>query len=293
MEVARCGSIAGAAESLSFVPSAVSQQIDALERELGVELTARAGRGTVLTSAGRLLVEHAEELVKRLAAAEDAVHRLNGLVSGRLRIASFTWASATLLPGALAAVAQRHPGVRLTLVEQDPSESIQALKRYEVDLAVVYQDPSLEEIAEPGVVQLELMTEPMILAVPPRHPMARKQRVALESFADDTWVVGHAGTGSHVLALRACRAAGFEPRVAYTATDYLVALRLVAAGLGVSLVPGLAIVGLGEPVGTASLDSPPARTVLAAWREGNRSESVEVMVQLLTEEAKRLARASQ
>jgi len=112
VEVARQGSIAAAAESLSFVPSAVSQQIAALERELGVELTTRVGRGIALTHAGRLLVEHAEELLGRLARAEEAVRQLGGLGSGRLRLAAFTSAGATIVPGALATLARRHPGLR-------------------------------------------------------------------------------------------------------------------------------------------------------------------------------------
>lgn len=138
---------------------------------------------------------------------------LQSMVShGRLRVASSTSASAALVPNALAVLAGLHPGPQLSLVDQDPLTSIQALKRYEVDLAVVYQDELPEEIAHSGVMQCELMTETLSLVVPRRHPMASRQRVALQSLSEDTWLIGH--PGAHVLTFRACRAAGFDPRVA-------------------------------------------------------------------------------
>lgn len=292
VEVARRGSISAAADALSFVPSAVSQQIDALEREAGVKLTARAGRGIVLTTAGRLLVDHGEDLLRRLAVAEDALRELDGLVGGRLRLASFQSAGATLVPNALSRFAREHSGVRLSLIEEEPAQSIPALKRHDVDLAVIYHYDFVDPVAEPGIEQRRLMTDEMTLVMPPDHRLASRGRVTLQRFAEDVWIVDHPGTSAYILTTRACRAAGFEPDIAYTTDDYLVALRLVAGGLGVSFVPTLALTGLHEAVSCASLRQPPGREVLAAWREDSRSEAVRVMVELLTDESARVGPAA-
>lgn len=285
VEVARRGSISAAANALSFVPSAVSQQIDALEREVGVQLTARAGRGIVLTNAGQLLVEHGEELLRRLTVAEEAVRELDGLAGGRLRVASFQSAGATLVPNALKAFARAHPRVQLSLVEEEPARSVPALKRYDVDLALIYHYQFVEAISEPYIVWRELMTDTMALVVGSDHPHSSTRRVRLEQFSDDVWIADHPGTSAHTLTTRACGAAGFEPNIAFTTDDYLVALRLVAGGLGVSFVPSIALTGLRESVRVARLVAPPAREVLAAWREDNRSEAVGAMVNLLAREA--------
>ena len=290
VEVARQGSITAAAESLSFVPSAVSQQIAALERELGVKLTARVGRGTELTSAGRLLVERAEELLSQLGRAEDAVRSLDGVGSGRLRVGAFTSAGATIVPGALGTLAHRHPGLALSLVAQDPEQSIVALKRHEVDVAVIHRSPFEPQAPKPGVAERQLLRDELRLAVARDHALASKRRAPLESFAQDAWVLAPRGTRAHALASHACRVAGFTPTVAYTTDDTLLALRLVAAGLGVALVPTLSVAGLSEQVALVPLHVPPARAVLVAWRQDDDSEAVALMIKLMAREAKRVGR---
>lgn len=288
VEVQRRGSIAGAAESLSFVPSGISQQIGALERELGIELTARSGRRTVLTSAGRLLVEHAEGIFAGMAGAEAALRELNGLASSRLRVACFSSAAATLLPRVFATLVDQHPGIRVSLVDEGPPESILALKDHDVDLAVIDRYPTAEEAPEIGVAECELMAEGLLLAVSPSHWAALESNVALERLTGETWIASGPATGLHRFVTRACRKVGFEPRIGFTTDDHLVALRLVACGLGVSVIPALSLTGLHEHVELVSLDGAPARSVLAAWRENDSSEAIAVAVALLVAEAQRL-----
>jgi DNA-binding transcriptional LysR family regulator len=288
VEVARRGSVSGAADALSVVPSAVSQQIDALEREVGVQLTQRAGRGIALTSAGRLLARHGEDLLVHLIIAETEIHNLDTLDMGQLRLATFPSAGATLLPGVLAELARAYPGLRLSLLEAEPRESIPALKRHDIDLAIVYDYRSVPSFIEAGLAQRRLLTDPMRLAIPPMHPLAAQDTTKLSQFADSTWIVDRAGMPNYVLTIEACQAAGFQPQIAFSTDDYLLTLRLVSKGLGVSFVPSLALIGLDEDVTFVDLPEPPRREILAAWHSHTTSEAVPKLLSLLTESAANL-----
>jgi len=175
-------------------------------------------------------------------------------------------------------------------VAQDPEQSVVALKRHEVDVAVIHRSPFEPQAAEPGVAERQLLRDELRLAVAREHPLASTRRASLESFADDAWVLAPRGTQAHALASRACRVAGFTPDAAYTTDNTLLALRLVAAGLGVALVPTLAVAGLSEQVALVSLDVPPARAVLVAWREDDDSEAVALIIDLMAREAKRVGK---
>jgi DNA-binding transcriptional LysR family regulator len=281
VEVARRGSIAAAAESLSFVPSAISQQIDALERELGIELTARAGRGTVLTTAGRLLVERGRELLRQLDETEEMLRGLNGLVTGRLRIASVPAVAGTLVADATAALVRRHPALDARLIERGRSESFEALRQHDVDLAVVYRYHSLNHLPELRIAQRELVTESLVMAVPPEHPLAWARDVPISRLAGETWIADRQGTDGHLLTQHVCRKAGFEPRVAHSVGDVSVALRLVSLGLGVALIPPVVLRSADRSVATVGLDTAPTSTLLVAWREAVPTEPVQAIVELL------------
>jgi molybdate transport repressor ModE-like protein len=281
VEVARRGSIAAAAESLSFVPSAVSQQIDALERELGVELTTRVGRGTVLTAAGRLLVERGEQLLRHLNEIEDALRDLNGLVAGRLRIAADPAVASTLAAQALGELARQHPGLGVALMERRRSESFEALRQRDADLAVFYSHEVLNYTPELWISQQKLLTDSLVAVVAPGHALADQRDVPIARLADEQWITDRPGTDGHLLTLLVCREAGFEPRIVHSASEPLVTLRLVSAGLGVALAPTLLVHYTAQEVAAVRLDSPPKTTVLAAWRDADKTQPVQAIVELL------------
>jgi DNA-binding transcriptional LysR family regulator len=239
-EVARHGSFTAAAQALAYTPSAVSQQIAALEREAGAILVERGPRGVSLTEPGRVLAAEADEILGRLAAAEGELQAIAGLRAGLLRLGWFATAGAILMPRAIAAFQRRYPGVGLDLFEGDPDECIPKLRARELELALVYEF----ELAEPMGTDLEqvpLVDDPLHVGLPPGHRLARRARVRLADLAGDRWIQG-VRHGSTVEELpRACRLVGFEPQIAFQTDDRIAVEGLVAAGVGVALIPRLTL----------------------------------------------------
>jgi DNA-binding transcriptional LysR family regulator len=240
-EVARLGSFSAAAGALSYTPSAISQQIAVLEREVGVGLIERSARGATVTDAGALLVRHAEEILGRLAAAEDELQAMLGLKTGRLRLGAFATAAAALVPRAISEFRHDHPAVEVGLIEVDPDEATDALRAYELDLALIYKFP-LEPAPElAGLDYLPLVDDRLNVALPSDHRLAKHKRLRLADLAAEPWVQGvYRGTTAGVLPA-ACRAAGFEPRIVFRSDDHMAVQGSVAAGLGVAVVPELAL----------------------------------------------------
>jgi DNA-binding transcriptional LysR family regulator len=240
-EVARHTSLSSAAEALAYTPSAVSQQIAALEREAGVGLVRRGARGTVLTDAGRALVRHADEIVGRLAAAEEELRAMAGLRAGRLRLGAFSTAGAVLVPQAVLAFRGSHPDVSISVVELDPEEAVRELRAHEIDLALVYEFPVVPGPSLDGLEYVPLLDDPLCIALPQGHRLARRRRVRLSDLAGEPWVQGvYRGSTAGVLPA-ACRAAGFEPRIVFRSDDHMAVQGVVAAGLGVAVAPQLIV----------------------------------------------------
>jgi DNA-binding transcriptional LysR family regulator len=276
-EVARCGSFSAAAEALSFTQPAVSRQIAALELEAGAQLVDRGSRGVRLTPAGELLVEHADVILDRLAAAENQLEALAGLAGGRLRLGTFGTANATLIPLAIRAFAAEHPAVELQLVEGWSSALVGRMVAGEVDLAVLAVDPAEEEI------ELEpLMDDRLFVALAADHPLARKPDLRLADLSAETWIESRRGASSGALA-DAARAAGFEPRIGFEAGNWLGKQGLVAAGVGVTLIPSVAVAMVREDVVLRSLgpDGPVRTLYLANQACGYRAPAVEPMKAIL------------
>jgi DNA-binding transcriptional LysR family regulator len=239
-EVARHQSLSAAAVSLSYTPSAVSQQIAALEREVGIGLVERNARGAVLTEAGRRLLRHADEIVGQIAAAEEELRAMVGLEAGRLRLGAFSTAGAVVVPRAVKAFRDRHPGVDVALVELDPEEAVAQLRAREVDLALVYEFPVVPGPPLDGLEHVHLFDDPLYIALPEGHRLARRRRVRVAELADEPWIQGvHRGSTVAVLPA-ACRAAGFEPNIVFRSDDHMAVQGFVAAGLGVAVVPQIA-----------------------------------------------------
>jgi DNA-binding transcriptional LysR family regulator len=263
-EVAHHGSFSAAADALAFTQPAVSRQIATLEAEAGTRLVDRSARGVRLTPAGELLVEHAEAILGRLAKAESQLEALAEVDSGRLRVGTFATASATLTALAVAAFARDYPGIELRLIEGRSEETLPLLAAGEIDLAVV-TDAADAEV--PADVELEhLMDDPFYVALPRDHPLANEGALRMEDLREETWIEGR--NCSDAL-MSAAHEAGFEPRVAFDSAEWLGKQGLVAAGVGITLIPTLALGTVREGIVLRSLgpDGPRRHVLLAthAW----------------------------
>jgi molybdate transport repressor ModE-like protein len=286
-EVARHGSFSAAAEALSFTQSAVSQQIAALEREAGTTLVERSVRGIRLTDAGRALVRHTEAILGRLAEAEAELEAIAGLRGGRLRMASFESAGATLMPLAIATFRKRHPAVELSLSQAEPEVSVPKLKSGELEIALTF-DPN--DVSSPGGESTEhvhLLDDPLYLALAPDHPLAGKRNLRLADLAGEAWIEGTATCACAAMTRRACERAGFVPRVAFESDDYAAIQGFVAAGVGVALVAELALTTVRDDIVIRSLgrETPVRRIHAAALAGGYRSPATTAMLEILSDVA--------
>ena len=290
-EVARRGSFSAAADALYLSQSAVSQQVATLEREVGMSLLERTNGGPKLTDAGRTLVDHGEAAIARLEEAEKEVAAIAGLEGGELRIASFPTASAVLLTEALAEFSASHPDVRLSVTEAEPEESLPVLHAAEIDLALTFDYTTLPAKDDRDVDRELLLTESMYVALPRDHPLAGADRVRLADLADEAWVCGTRPSSCSQAVVETCRAAGFEPRIAFESDEYPVLQGYVAAGLGYTLLPDLALPTLrSDLVIRPTRPAAPKRRVWAATRvEGARSPATEAMVETLGRVGERVA----
>jgi DNA-binding transcriptional LysR family regulator len=289
IEVSNRGSFSAAAEALSYTQSAVSQQVAALEAETGVTLLERLPRGVRLTPAGEVLVKYAEGIIARLHAAEAEMAAIAGLRGGQLRMASFPTAGATLMPLAIAIFRAQHPEVELTLAEGEPEEIAPRLSAGEFDLALLFEFEGTSESLGPELSRLALFEDPMFLALPADHPLAHRKTLRLEDLLAEAWIQTSASSPCAQHVVRSCHGAGFEPIVSFESDDYQTVQGLVAAGVGVALIPKLALSGARDDIAIRAL-SPhsPVREVIAATPAGTRlTAAAAAMRQILTDVATR------
>jgi DNA-binding transcriptional LysR family regulator len=268
-EVVAKGSFSAAADALSYSQSAVSQAIATLEGEVGTTLIERDRAGVRPTAAGAALVAHADGILARMDAAETEIAAIAGGSGGRLRIASFPTAGATLLPLAINSFRISHPGVEVTLAEGEPEEIAPRLRAGEFDLALLFEFAGVGERLGAGIRRFELIEDPLHLALPESHPLARCRRLQLEDLREESWVQTSIASPCARHVVRSCHAAGFEPRVAFESDDYQTVQGLVAAGVGVALIPQLALSAVRPDIRIRALHPrSPVRQVLAATRRG-------------------------
>jgi DNA-binding transcriptional LysR family regulator len=283
-EVAERGSIAAAAQALSFTPSAVSQQIATLEREAGVALVERGPRSIRLTEAGRALVEHTDGILASLEAAEADIQAIAGVRGGMLRLASFPTAYATIMPAAIGEFRARHPEVELTLTEADPLMSIARIKSGELDLALLYEYDYVPLPEDDSVERFGLADDPIRVLLPNGHRHARRRAVQLDALAEEHWITSTPRSSCHEFVARSCRAAGFEPDIGFESDDHGVWQGLVAAGVGVALAPDLALENLHPGVVARPVALHPLkRRVYTAHRAGGSSPAIDAMLDVLRE----------
>ena len=313
------GSVTGAAAALGYTAPAISQQLAALEREVGLPLTERAGRGIELTPAAAILVAHTDALLARLDAAESDLAALRDQVAGRVTLAAFPSAAATIVADAWAALARSAPQVQLELTEMEPEESLPAVRDGQADIAVAHEYDLLPRPLDPLFERRELARDPVLLAVPasagpasegpPREGPAREgpasedpasdrlandgpaingleSRVRLNDLADRPFLAPRASTSCAEMIQRACARAGFVPHVVARASDFAVLLSLVEAGAGVTLVPELATRHAPSSIQLLEPAEPITRQLFTvARRAADRKPAVRVVLDALTEAA--------
>jgi len=283
-EVARHGSFSAAAQALTYSQSAVSQQIAVLEREAGTRLVERQGRGIRLTDAGRALVRRADAILAELAAADADLGALAGLEAGRVRVSTFASAATSLLPAAVTSFRAAHPGVQveLSLVEAT-EEAVGGLLAGRVDLVLLAQPPSAWPPPADQVEVHRLFEDPMLAVLPGGHRLARRRALRLVDLAAEPWVLGGGpGCSDRATILRACHAAGFEPRVTvdFPTDDYNATQGMVAAGAGVTLLPRLALTVPRDDLAVRPLAGRvPSREVAAAVRHGDQGPATLAMLE--------------
>jgi DNA-binding transcriptional LysR family regulator len=236
------GTIAAVADALQFTPSAVSQQLAMLEREAGVPLLERAGRGVRLTDAALVLVDHAEALLERAALAEADLAAAAGTVTGRGRVAGFQSVMLYIVLPAMEALARDAPRLRCEVIEAEPEQALPALALGDIDLVLGDEWQHQPRRLPDGVTRHELHSDPVHLILPAGHPAARRHRdaVPLTELAGEAWTTGHAGMGWEEMTQHTCRGlGGFNPDIRHRTNDATLSLALVARGLAVTLLPSL------------------------------------------------------
>ena len=291
VEVAKHGSFSAAADALSYTQSAVSQQIAALEAETGVTLIERLPRGVRLTTAGAALLTHADGILGRLAAAEAEMEAIAGVRGGQLRVASFPTAGATLMPLAIAMFRAQHPEVELTLAEGEPEEIAPRLFAGEFDLALLFEFEGTSDSLVTDLIRQPLFEDPMFLALPADHALATRRTLRLGDLRAEAWVQTSSSSACARHVVRCCHVAGFEPIVSFESDDYQTVQGLVAAGVGVALIPKLAVASAREDIAIRALSpSSPVRNVIAATPEGSRlTPAAEAMGTIMTNVAERFS----
>ncbi|MFB6905397.1 LysR family transcriptional regulator [Streptomyces bacillaris] len=252
--VATTGSFSAAARELGCTQPAVSQQMKALESSAGTTLLIRTGREMRLTQAGEALVRHASGILAGLTAAEEEVAAIAGLRAGRVRLVSFPSGSSTLVPGALAALRAEHPGTRVSLVEAEPPRSVDLLRDGDCDIALAFRYGASGGEWDDLVVR-PLLTDRLIGLVPEGHRLAGAAEVSIGELADESWIAGCPRCRRQLVEV--CEESGFTPRIDFATDDYPAVMGLVGAGLGVAVLPELAVESV-RPKGARTVPVAPA-----------------------------------
>ncbi len=278
LELTRRGTVTAVAEALAYTPSAVSQQLAALEREAGVPLLERTGRRVALTPACTVLAGYAESVIAVLEEASAALAATRDSLTGPLRIGAFPSAARVILPPALVALGRDHPGLELMVTELDPVDVPPALHTGSLDVALTFVYDYVPATPDPALETEPLLEEVVYLAT------SDPAQTSIEDCCDAPWIAGSPGTLCHTLIIRACEAQGFTPRIRHHADDFGTVLALIEAGQGVSLIPQLGLPG--TPSGVAITPLAARRRSGIAYRKGTRHHpAIEAFVEAISESA--------
>lgn len=291
-EVAARGSFSAAAEALAFTQPAVSQHIARLEKQIGTKLFDRDARGVTPTRAGRSLLRHAEMLLEAARVAEAEVRAEAGLHVPEVRIGSFASGASGLVPMALRELRSAHPDIRpyLSIIEDEPA--IDALMTGHTDVTLIISSELNPVPSRSGMATELLLEDPMLVALPGSHPMARQAAINLSDLGDEQWLMTcETSTCQDALIVhKACRDAGFEPQVHFESEDYQALLGLTASGMGVTIIPSLAAMSVPADVVVRPMaGQTPMRYIHAGWREGFSSPELDAALDALRIAGRRLS----
>ena len=297
LEVAHAGNFAGAAEALHYTPSAVSQQMSALERATGVLLFDRGARGVELTSAGLALRDHAEAVVARLAAAEAELQAIGGVADGRLRFGSFSSATGAFTARAFRIIAERFPEADISFIDGEPFEALEAIAENHLDLAVIFELDEwparvnyrgISATSDFPVDSVPLFDDPYLLVLRKDHPLAARETITLEETGEEPILVAPPW---HRDLERAYSVVGLQPKLDFSCrgTGFEALQSLVSAGHGLTLMPRLALGWLREDLTARRLEGAPVRHVKTVAPVGrHRSPVAQAMVEILVSMTERL-----
>lgn len=261
------GSVVGAADALGFTPSAISQQVKRLERQTGVPLLERVGRGVMLTDHGRQLVDAGARLLADLEEVEAGLHRRAGTVAGHLRLTAFSTAMRGLIAPLVRDLQEACPGLTVSLTEREPWDTVDLVATGQSDLGVVHRWGDLS-IAIPDHLEATLVAHDVAdVIVPAGHALADRERLSPRDLLDEGWIATPESTICRQWLTRMYDGTGRVPRIVHTAMEFESHLALVRAGLGIALVPRLGRAALGdELVAVPAHDPVPTRDVIAVHR---------------------------
>ncbi|WP_030407015.1 LysR family transcriptional regulator [Streptomyces albus] len=267
--LAEHGTVTATAAALHLTPSAVSQQLRGLAREVGAELLRPEGRRVRLTPAAHIVLRHADALLGQWEALRAELARQNSAARGTLRLCGVSSALAALAAPAVARLRQSHPLVEPLITEEESAECYRLLLAEEADVALVLPGPEAPPVTDTRFEQTPLLTDRQDLLVPEGHPFARREGVELAEAAGESWIVKKHNNDTYPLLTAACAAAGFTPRVTHQVKEWYAVSALVAEGLGVCLLPRIVPLPA-HPVVRVPLSGEPApvRRFLAAVRRG-------------------------
>jgi DNA-binding transcriptional LysR family regulator len=285
------GTVTAAAAALHLTPSAVSQQLVALEHEVGHKLFTREVRGVHLTAVGKIMLAHANEVLAQLERAEAEVAAFDAGTAGEVAVACFATAISAVLSPAITALRATSPGLRVRVLDAEGDQSLTMLLDDAADLAITVEYRGAPDAADPRLSRFALYAEPFDLVLPQDHPLTRsptpsptpssgepsareavgEAEVRLADLAGETWIGPYPGNPVHDVITSACEQAGFVPGFAHSSDDFRAVVALVGAGAGVALVPRLALRDMALP-GVAVRRTPgPERRVFAAVRRGSEA----------------------
>ncbi|MGV2290828.1 LysR family transcriptional regulator [Trinickia sp. YCB016] len=289
LELARCGTMAAAAEALFLTPSAVSQQIAQLEEEAGVELTERIGRGVRLTPAGHALVGYAERVMVVLDEARSELAVLRREIAGELRVAAFPSIASAVLPETFKALQHAYPRLEIVLEEFDPIEGLTALKSWRTDVALIDDLSVVVGDSQESVGAVQVAEDALYVAVAADHALSKRPSVSVTDLRNETWAIESTWSGWGDVVTNLCRRAGYEPKVNAKCRGSEMVEAMVASGCSVSIAPGLRM--LRSPVGVSWIKLRPEvrRKIFVAYRRGERNHpTVKVFVEEIVRTASRL-----
>jgi DNA-binding transcriptional LysR family regulator len=289
LELARCGTMAAAAEALFLTPSAVSQQIAQLEEEAGVKLTVRIGRGVRLTAAGHALVGYAERVMVVLDEARSELAELRREIAGELRVAAFASIASAVLPETFKALQHAYPRLEIVLEEFDPIEGLTALRSWRTDIALIDDLSVVVGDSQESVGMVPVAEDALYVAVAADHALSKRLSVSVADLRHETWAIESKWSGFGDVITNLCRRAGYEPRINAKCRGFEMVGAMVASGCSVSMVTGLMLVRPPAGVTWVKLRPEVRRKVYVAYRLGERDHpTIKVFVEEIVRTASRV-----